>query len=351
MTYIAPIEGEALLLLRKKEIRRIEEMRREQESTMQQLISTHYADMEAQQKQAIIDMEELAELINFDNVTASEQEREEAMKAEDINVLTYGKEEINEVLNEKLTPSQLEKEKEEAVAPTPEVGDYGYVELGQDVEEVEFELEEPKEPEEQPEEPAAESEEGAETEAYAADENATGADDEWGFIDALKVDEKDAQDMAIPTPVFEQEEDRENKAVSRAERKAYKQRMKEEAKAKKEAEKARLEQEKRERKERMKRLDEENKRQAAAMFAPTAPRAKKAPSPFTPSAQEILAPKPPVEQAEKRPDTISSIHVTGAGAQNTAGRPRTFVPRSYTPLSITPDNVHDVLGDKKKKKK
>ena len=110
MSYIAPIEGEALLLLRKKEIRRIEEMRRAQEATMQQLITTHYADMEAQQRQAIIDMEELAQLINFDNVAVTEQERAEAMEAEDVNVLTYGKEKINDILNDQLTQAELEKE-------------------------------------------------------------------------------------------------------------------------------------------------------------------------------------------------------------------------------------------------
>ena len=354
MTYIAPIEGEALLLLRKKEIRRIEEMRREQEQTMQDLISTHYADMEAQQKQAIIDMEELAELINFDNVTVSEQEREEAMKAADVNVLTYGKEEINDILNDKLTPSQLDKEKEEAVAPTPEVGDYGYEELGQDAEEVEFTLE--PEPEAEPQEEAAEEPETAEEEkAYAADETPEGAiadaDDDWSFIDSLKVDDKDTKVKPVAAAAIPvEEEDRENKAVSRAERKAFKQRLKEEQKAKKEAEKARIEQEKRERKERLKRLEEENKKTAAASFAPTAPRAKKAPSPYTPSAQEILAPKTQ-DATENKPEAkIAEIHVSGTNAQNGAPRARTFVPRSYTPLSITPENVHDVLGDKKKKK-
>jgi len=351
MSYIAPIEGEALLLLRKKEIRRIEEMRRAQEQTMQQLITTHYADMEAQQRQAIIDMEELAQIINFDNVAVTEQEKADAMQAEDVNVLTYGKEQINSVLNDKLSPEELEKEKEEAVAPTPEVGDYGYTELGQNAEEVLFELvpeaEETPEPEEQPqevsEEPVAEPEEEAES-------TLAGGDDEWSFIDELAVDEKDK----AKTPVnvdLSKPEDRENVATSREERKAYKQRMKEEAKAKKAEEKRRKEQEKLERKERLKRLEEENKAAAAASFAPTAPRPKKGaqPNPLTPTAQDILAPKAPVappEEKEKAP--VATI--TASGGQNGV-RPRTFVPRSYTPISVTPENIHEVLGDGKDKKK
>ena len=348
MSYIAPIEGEALLLLRKKEIRRIEEMRRAQEATMQQLITTHYADMEAQQRQAIIDMEELAQLINFDNVAATEQEREEAMQAEDVNVLTYGKEKINEVLNDKLSEEELEKEKENAVAPTPEVGDYGYAELGQDAEEVIFELLPEAEPEPEPEEEPQEV--PAEPEEPAADENAT-AEDDWSFIDELEVDEKDK--AAAPVNIdLSANADRENVATSREERKAYKQRMKEEAKAKKEEEKRRKEQEKQERKERMKRLEEENKAASAASFAPTAPRPKKAAptNPLTPTAEEILAPKPasqqPEEQTEQKP--IATITASGGAA---GARPRTFVPRSYTPISVTPENIHEVLGDDKKKKK
>jgi len=301
--------------------------------------------MEAQQKQAIIDMEELAELINFDNVTVSDQEREEAMKAEDVNVLTYGKEEINDILNEKMTPSQIEREKAEAVAPTPEVGEYGYEELGQNAEEVEFELEAEDEPEAEAQ-PAPEEEApvAADAQAGEADE-VTSMEDDWSFIDSLKV-EGEVKKRPAPVVIAPEEEDRENKAVSREERRAYKQRLKEEAKAKKAAEKARLEQEKKERKERLKRLEEENKKSAAASFAPTAPRPKKNPNPYTPSAAEILAPK---EQTFTPEATVkkAEIHTSDSGAT----RPRTFVPRSYTPLSITPENIHEVLGDDKGKKK
>ncbi|MBO4473150.1 MAG: hypothetical protein J5765_05005 [Clostridia bacterium] len=352
MSYIAPIEGEALLLLRKKEIRRIEEMRRAQEQTMQQLITTHYADMEAQQRQAIIDMEELAQMINFDNVTASEQEKAEAMQAEDVNVLTYGKEQINSILNDKLTEEELAAEKENAVAPTPEVGDYGYTELGQDAEEVVFELVPEAEPE-----PVAEEEAPAEEpapEPEIGDESAlAGGEDDWSFIDQLAVDEKEKPKQPAVAVDLTKPEDRENVATSREERRAFKQRMKEEAKAKKAEEKRRKEQEKQERKERMKRLEEENKAAAAASFAPTAPRPKRGaqPNPLTPTAEEILAPKPPVtpptEGAEKPP--IATI--TASGGTTSGARPRTFVPRSYTPISVTPENIHEVLGDGKDKKK
>ena len=355
MSYIAPIEGEALLLLRKKEIRRIEEMRREQEQTMQQLIATHYSDMEAQQRQAIIDMEELAELINFDNVTVSEEERQDAMQAEDINVLTYGKEQINDILNEQLTPSQLEKEKEEAVPPTPEVGDYGYEDPGQGAEEVVFELVEEDEPEEAPAQEETPAEPAPEEElAGAADQAATiegnmEAEDDWSFIDSLKVDTPVAKTDANLT-IEPEKEDRENVATSRAERKAYKQKLKEQKKAEKAAEKARREQEKKDRKERLKRLEEENKRAAAASFAPTTQRPKKPQNPYTPTAEDILAPKPRTDMNEPAMPLDTPTIKTSSQAAPTS-RPRTFVPRSYTPINITPENVHEVLGDDKKKKK
>lgn len=344
MTYIAPIEAEALRLLRKKEIRRIEEMRQAQEQTMQELITTHYADMEAQQKQAIVDMEELAALINFDSVTATEEERKEAMAAEDVNVLTYGKDDINEILHDKLTPEELEKEKEEAVAPTPEVGEIGYTELGQDAEDIVFDFV----PEEEPEpEPEPEPEE----------EDDTPAGDDWAFIDELNVDDKLVnKDVKVDLS----DKDRENVATTKEERKAFKQKQKEEEKAKKDAEKARKAQEKAERKERLKRLEEENKAQAAPSFSPTSPKPKKtpAPNPYTPSAKDILSPKPapkPQDQAEEIEKPIEReipkvVETPPTGGQEGA-HPRTFIPRSYTPLSITPENVHDVIGDKKDKKK
>ena len=347
MTYIAPIEGEALLLLRKKEIRRIEEMRKEQENTMQQLIATHYSDMEAQQRQAIIDMEELAQLINFDNISVTEQERRDAMEAEDVNVLTYGKEEINEVLNDKLTPEELEKEKQEAVAPTPEVGDYGYTELGQNAEEVVFDFVPEQEPEETPAEEAVAESQPEQTEAEPVEEESAASTDEWSFIDNLTVDES----TAAPTPVVDlsKPEDKENVPTTLSQRWANWKKRRAEAKAKKAEEKARREQEKKERKERLKKLEEENKAAAAASFAPTEPRKKS--NPYTPTAQEILAPQAMPKPTEEPQVVKPEATITESGhSENGTARARTFIPRSYTPISITPDNVHDVLGDKKKKK-
>ena len=349
MTYIAPIEGEALLLLRKKEIRRIEEMRREQENTMQQLIATHYSDMEAQQKQAIIDMEELAQLINFDNVAVTEQEREEAMQAEDINVLTYGKEKVNEILNDQLTQEELEKEKENAVAPTPEVGDYGYTELGQNAEEVVFDFVPEAEPEPEPEPEAAPEETPAEPVAEEGEEVL--AEDDWSFIDSLDAGQASGGTEPAAKPKIIVPEDRENTATTAKERRELKKQRKLEEKARKAEEKHRREMEKKERKERLKKLEEENRAAAAASFAPTTP--KKSANPYTPTAQEILAPQQaPAQQPEQNKPKAPDVTINASGGNNGgAARPRTFIPRSYTPISVTPDNVHDLIGDKKKDKK
>ena len=346
MTYIAPIEGEALLLLRKKEIRKIEEMRREQENTMQQLIATHYSDMEAQQRQAIIDMEELAQLINFDNVAVTETERAEAMTAPDVDPLTYGMEEINDILNDQRTEEELEQDRQNAVAPTPEVGDYGYTELGQDAEEVVFEFV----PEAEPEETTAEEAEPEETPVAAdtsAEEDASApAADEWSFIDSLEASDGAA---TTPTPVVNltAEEDRENKPTTFRERWENWKRKRAEKKAKKAEEKRRREEEKKAQKERLKKLEEENKAAAAASFAP-----KKSTNPYTPTAQEILTPQNnPTPAPERTAPVAPDVQInTSGGTSGGAARPRTFIPRSYTPISITPDNVHDVIGDKKKKK-
>ena len=346
MTYIAPIEGEALLLLRKKEIRKIEEMRRDQENTMQQLIATHYSDMEAQQRQAIIDMEELAQLINFDNVAVTEQERAEAMQAEDVNVLTYGMEQINGIMNDQLTEDQLDEQRANAVPPTPEVGDYGYTELGQDAEEVVFDFVPEEEHEEAPaEEPAPEE---AAQEPAEEESTETPAQDDWSFIDELDVGDS-ATAAATPTVDLSQPQDHENAPMSFKERMALRKQKRAEEKEKKAEEKRRREEEKKEQKERLKKLEEENKAAAAASFAPTT---KKSANPYTPTAQQILSPQQPTPApAEPKPQTPDITINTSGGANGGTARPRTFIPRSYTPISITPDNVHDVIGDKKKDKK
>ena len=344
MTYIAPIEGEALLLLRKKEIRKIEEMRREQENTMQTLIATHYSDMEAQQRQAIIDMEELAQLINFDNVAVTETERAEAMTAEDVNPLTYGMEEINDILNDQRTEEQLEQDKANAVAPTPEVGDYGYTELGQEAEDVVFELVPEAEPEETPVEEPAPEETPVAADTPAEEDVGASATDEWSFIDSLEASDGAA---TTPTPVVNltAEEDRENRPTTFKERWENWKKKRAEEKARKAEEKRRRQEEKKAQKERLKKLEEENKAAAAASFAP-----KKSTNPYTPTAQEILAPQNTPAPERTAPATPDVQINTSGGTSGGAARPRTFIPRSYTPISITPDNVHDVIGDKKKKK-
>ena len=322
---------------------------------MQQLIATHYSDMEAQQKQAIIDMEELAQLINFDNVAVTEQERAEAMEAEDVNVLTYGKEKINDILNDQLTQADLEKEKENAVAPTPEVGDYGYTELGQDAEEVVFDFVPEAEPEETPAEEAA-PEEPTETSTDEGNVDEAEAEDDWSFIDSLDVGQSAASvtpEVQAAAQKMSEPVDKENTATTFKERREIKKRKKEEEKQRKAEEKRRLEQEKKERKERMKKLEEENKAAAATSFAPTSSKKAKPANPYTPTAQQILSPQNNPEQpAEQTKSAAPEVTITSSGGANgNAARPRTFIPRSYTPISVTPENVHDLIGDKKKDKK
>lgn len=66
MTYIEPIEGEAMLKLRRREQERVEKLRCDQEIALKEMITAHYKDLEAQQKQAILDMEALADLCKYD---------------------------------------------------------------------------------------------------------------------------------------------------------------------------------------------------------------------------------------------------------------------------------------------
>ena len=350
MTYIAPIEGEALLLLRKREIRRIEEMRRAQEQTMQDLITAHYADMEAQQRQAIIDMEELAQIINFDNVAATEQERAEAMQAEDVDVLTYGMSEINGILNEQRTDAELEADRAAVTAPTPEVGDYGYTELGQDAEEVVFEIVPEAEP---TEEAVADTAEQPAEEPVVEDSAETTAQDEWAFIDELQVDESAT---TAATPTAEQPAATVAASTVPADKPTTLFRRIGIWWRKKKEERARRAEERRERRERMKRLDEANRAAAATSFAPTARRPA---NPYTPTAQDILSPQQQPQTAPQQttpttaPQTAPQQQPTSTPSGSTTGgaaRPRTFIPRSYTPISVTPENVHEVLGDKKKRR-
>jgi hypothetical protein len=66
MQFLEPIEADAMLKLRKKEQQRIRQMRATQEVALRELITAHYQDMERQQQQAILDMEQIADMCDFD---------------------------------------------------------------------------------------------------------------------------------------------------------------------------------------------------------------------------------------------------------------------------------------------
>lgn len=66
LQFLEPIESEAMLRLRRKEQQRIRQMRHQQELALRELITAHYQDMERQQQQAILDMEEIADMCDFD---------------------------------------------------------------------------------------------------------------------------------------------------------------------------------------------------------------------------------------------------------------------------------------------
>lgn len=83
LQFLEPIEADAMLKLRKKEQLRIKQMRSAQEMALRELITAHYQDMERQQQQAILDMEQIADMCDFDifdeqpDVGASTGERAE----------------------------------------------------------------------------------------------------------------------------------------------------------------------------------------------------------------------------------------------------------------------------------
>lgn len=66
MQFLEPIEADAMLRLRRKEQQRIRQMRATQEVALRELITAHYQDMERQQQQAILDMEQIADMCDFD---------------------------------------------------------------------------------------------------------------------------------------------------------------------------------------------------------------------------------------------------------------------------------------------
>ena len=97
--YIEPLENDAMLHLRKSEQAKLAQMRANQELALKRMITAHYQDMEAQQKQAIIDMEELAELLKYDIFDDLDKEPED----------------------KKEEPSNTEEKTEESVEIIPDV--------------------------------------------------------------------------------------------------------------------------------------------------------------------------------------------------------------------------------------
>ena len=89
LQFLEPIEADAMLKLRKKEQLRIKQMRSAQEMALRELITAHYQDMERQQQQAILDMEQIADMCDFDifddqpDVGASTGERAEDIVIEE----------------------------------------------------------------------------------------------------------------------------------------------------------------------------------------------------------------------------------------------------------------------------
>lgn len=83
--FIEPLENEAMLHLRKSEQAKLMQMRANQELALKRMITAHYQDMEAQQRQAIIDMEELAELLKYDIFSDLDKDTEEEKKEEAVS--------------------------------------------------------------------------------------------------------------------------------------------------------------------------------------------------------------------------------------------------------------------------
>ena len=107
LQFLEPVEADAMLKLRKKEQLRIKQMRSAQEMALRELITAHYQDMERQQQQAILDMEQIADMCDFDifdeHVDVSPTERAEDIvigdtpSAEDFTKVDLAMQEIPEM--------------------------------------------------------------------------------------------------------------------------------------------------------------------------------------------------------------------------------------------------------------
>ena len=65
-SYLEPIENSALVKMRKKEQARIMQMRSAQELQLREMITAHYQQMEQAQRNAILEMEQIADMCDFD---------------------------------------------------------------------------------------------------------------------------------------------------------------------------------------------------------------------------------------------------------------------------------------------
>lgn len=66
ISFLRPLETSAMVKMRKKEQQRIMKMRSAQELALREMITKHYQEMEADQKSAILEMESIADLCDFD---------------------------------------------------------------------------------------------------------------------------------------------------------------------------------------------------------------------------------------------------------------------------------------------
>ena len=82
ISFLRPLESSALVKMRKKEQARIMKMRSAQELALREMITKHYQEMEADQKSAILEMENIADLCDFDIFSESDSSTNE--KPEDI---------------------------------------------------------------------------------------------------------------------------------------------------------------------------------------------------------------------------------------------------------------------------
>ncbi len=81
ISFLRPVESSALLKIRKSEQAKIMRMRSQQELALREMITRHYQEMEADQKAAILEMENIADMFDYDIFTDQEVADE---KAEDI---------------------------------------------------------------------------------------------------------------------------------------------------------------------------------------------------------------------------------------------------------------------------